>query len=265
MKRMAFVLILSLLVLSSCKQLREDDGFVIDGCGISPSEYISSDLIVKAYGIVDVNGVKCQGSEGAYSNTKDMIVQISLKPSRNRWNMSEEEIRQMDVFIEYMKETCNRLLQERRMSCTYSTSFVSSTVSITSDVSLFGENPGEDISQHFKMLGGDVLADNDGAYMLKSDDYITVYASSMPGNRPSELVDFFFEGLVLVPGTIHGCYPICFKDTPTVTQKKVTLTVSIPVREKLMLSACHLDGSFHPEEIEWRERILSGSTTLFLD
>ena len=145
---------------------------------------------------------------------------------------------------------------------TYWTSYISGKVSITSSDSLFGETPGEDISEHFS-----VLSELGNIPLLKSDNYNIMFPSRT--DKPEELKDFFYQGHVLLTTTMsrtagkylggYTSYGLVLKEFPTEPCSSTVLTIAIPVEENLYLDAFDISGKFDESKVSHRNRILKGS------
>lgn len=147
------------------------------------------------------------------------------------------------------------------------TSHISGPVSISSEQSLFGEKPGEDISYNFRMVST--------RCMILNEDYKVKYAEQT--EKPKELKDYFFHGHVLMSNgdsswneqlkymTYTTPYIIEMKTRPTESCASTILTVRIPVKEDLYLDAFDMSGNLEESKVAHRERVLKGSVDLRFD
>lgn len=141
-------------------------------------------------------------------------------------------------------------------SWTFWTSFVSDNVTITSEQSLFGEEPGEDISWHFRMIPTKcIILDEDCKIKYPEDS-----------EKPEELKEYFFYGHMLTSFS-DGFSPYKFelKTRPTEPCTSTILTVRIPVKEDLYLDAFDISGAFDENKITHRKRVLKGAVELRFD
>lgn len=154
--------------------------------------------------------------------------------------------------------------QSEDFTVRYWTSLVTDKVTITSKHSLFGEIPGEDISEHFtrciqKGISWDCLNKTN---ILKSDDYAIAIPCNEP--KPESIAKFFFPGYVLMSSSGPfdiGC-DITLKENPTKPCKSTVITINIPVKDTFYLDAFDMSGNFDESKVTHRNRVLKGSVKI---
>lgn len=227
------------------------------------SEFIDDELYIRTYNLDYPPG----GADIPYSSFQNLV--ISFCPGAVSWSDAIKNNVQNHAIASWTEDKLDGIYSEGRpaYSVQYTTSTLSGTIRITSDVSLYGETPGDDLSSHFKMFFNPGFCMYQG-HLLKAPDYQIVYPyTTWDASYPEDISSFFFDGLVLgfCPKIDGGGprYNIVFKDYPSYTIDELNLTVSLPVNETLMFSAFNLDGTFDPSAITERKRTLSG--TIHLD
>ena len=161
--------------------------------------------------------------------------------------------------------------QSEQFSVTYWTSCISGKVTFTSDKSLFGEKPGEDISEHFTrcVRHGAIRDYLYETNMLKSNDYVIAIPRNV--TKPGDPAEFFYSGHVLMslasshtePYDIFGTeYAFVLKENPTEVCNSAVLTIKIPVEDTFYLNAFDMSGIFDEDKVTHRNRVLKGSCTI---
>lgn len=131
------------------------------------------------------------------------------------------------------------------------TSTISGKVTITSEVSLFGETPGTDLSEHFY---APITYRNCGRPLFGATDYSVVHSY---GVKPSSLEEFFFIGRVLADGD-----QIAIKDKPTTGVSSAWIRIDIPVDDALYKAALDENGNVDESKVTHFSRVLSGVVSL---
>lgn len=193
---------------------------------------------------------------------------------------STKQLEELENFMLNDKEWYNVAIKA------YTTSRVAGDVSITADTRLFGEEPGTNLKNHFKMvftvddlpkaeeldkdsylkLNHNIHSHCYNGCVAKSSNYIPVLCPPYPTN----IDEFFFTDSVIFSSNYtttmranpHWAYYITLKDYPEEQPDKFNLTISIPVKRQLIREAFCDDGSFDPDKIKEDECIMSGTVEI---
>lgn len=267
MKRHFLIFIILLGGFISCEK-NDTDKVLEKGYCLCFSEYISDELMIQAAKNPSEETVSFM-KEGPYTSYEDVLIRfaplvVNTAPSSFEYNEYNKAVSRWSYDI------VDPLYPEHKsdVQAPYMTACLDQGIEIVADTPLFGELPGTDLSNHFQILTKPSCSSFRG-HLLKSFDYEVVYPyDPWDGTSlPTEIKDYFFDGAVLFFGTqpydvLETAYCIIFKDYPVEAPKELTLTIQLPVREKLFSDAFGQDGSYDATKVNHRERTLSGSIHL---
>ncbi|MBR1575090.1 MAG: hypothetical protein IJ654_01435 [Bacteroidales bacterium] len=269
MRKLIACLLILIGLLSSCEKGTKD-GVLELGYKIEFSERISNELILQATKIpsADTHFINYEEKYTSYDSVLIRFAPIGtdkvLLPSA-----SSERINSV---IHWYRSILDPLYPEHKTEviAPYSTSCLSQRIKITADVSLYGEDPGTDLSKHFLVLTKPNLGSFKG-HLLRSFDYQIVarYDPWKGLSLPCEVDEYFVDDLVLFcvrkpqdDDILEAAYCIVFKDSPTMRPKEMTLTITLPVKEKLLSEAFAQGGAMDASKIKDRDRVLFGQVKL---
>ncbi len=272
MKSRIFLSLGLLCFLCSCEKSSTDA--VFPPCHpLEFSEWISETMLVQAYKDWTMN----EKGMPTYTSFKDVVlhfapmyyVEADPDPTTEERAKAIRNWRRSIILPLYQ----DRVVSEVAVS-PYITAFLDGGIEIVSDVQLFGMSPGTNLSKHFQVVTKPYQGCFHG-HLLKSDKFELAYQyvprqyDSILGNisLPSAVEDYFFDGLVLCSGSVDydqltSAYCIKFRDIPEEVVDDLTLTIKMPIKEKLYSKAFGLDGSFDSSKVTDRSRTLTGSIRL---
>lgn len=146
-----------------------------------------------------------------------------------------------NIYVGYLKERPSFIIDEYHklvfpeFACpSFYTAYINGNVTLTCDKVLFGQEPGEDLSQHFRLWqqsGCVPIGRDENAHMLYN----------FGEEPPIRLSDFFIEDMWL-----YNHYSITFLDTPEERYDEMTFQLTMPLsREYIYATLITLNYGHH--------------------
>lgn len=260
-------LFFTMVVLSSCMNEKEDE------IGPCPNHYIAP----KGYGIVqqseslgdlflfvgddiDFRYFKSEAdsvvAERTGINYNNLTLFLKIRGNGfEAWRLStkiaDEKISALGAFILDNTEWSIKHKASTELTHVW-TSSINGNLSIIADKTLFGREPGENLSDHFNVW--DVNSCVVSSPELENARIIYNAKDSVPVT----IDDYFVQGSCL-----GYCYAFYLADIPEETYKDLTFTISIPVENKYYMKYYKDLETSSTAKLQTEEKILSASKTVY--